>query len=108
MELTTTYNVTSCASCDFQFALPVAFIKRRKNDHKSFYCPSCGELTYWPQLSDKERLEHQLSSVQECCTQYEEESESLHRSNIALKGHLTRKKNKEKQLKVGMEQRPIT
>jgi len=40
-----------------------------------------------------EWLKRQLNDVQECCTRYEEKSEALHRSNIAFKGHLTRKKN---------------
>ena len=92
MQFAINYDVITCGSCAFQFALPKSFVELREDDHKSFYCPSCESRRHWPAESDEERLERQLKNVQECCTRYEEESESLRRSNVALKGHNTRKK----------------
>ena len=92
MEFTIEYTVIDCTHCDFQFALPNAFITRRRCDHRGFVCPSCVGRMAYNSLNDKERLKRQLSDVQECCTRYEEESESLYRSNVALKGHITWKK----------------
>lgn len=74
MKLITEYRVVDCASCSFQFALPNNFIERREDDHKLFYCPSCGKTMYWPPLSDKEILKRQLRDVQTCCVWYKESS----------------------------------
>lgn len=92
MRFAIDFSVESCIGCGFQFALPKSFICARKQDHKIFYCPACKCSHYWPQLSDKERLQKQLNNVQECCTFYEDRTGELQRSAVALKGHLTRKK----------------
>jgi hypothetical protein len=97
MKFSINYTVIDCNYCSFQFAVPNSFIDRRRNNHKGFYCPSCRGSMVYNELNDKERLTRQLSDVQECCTRFEEKSESLYRKNIALRGHLTRKTN---QLKV--------
>jgi len=49
---------------------------------------------HWPQLSEKEKLKKQLSSVQDCCVEYEKKVETLRNSRKALKGHVTRLKRK--------------
>ena len=85
MNLTIGFKVVDCFYCDFQFALPNSFILRRQEDHASFFCPTCGKPMYWPGLSEAERLKLQLENAQN-------EVGAMYRSNIALKGHLTRKK----------------
>jgi len=104
MDFNINYTVEYCLHCSFQFALPNAFISRRREDHKSFYCPACGNNMYWPQLSDKEklrrklknqrRLETQLKNVQACCVEYEQKADQLEKSRRAFKGHVTRLKMK--------------
>ncbi len=92
MDLVVQYTVKACNHCGFQFALPNSFVARRREDHKSFHCPSCGHSMYWPQLSDKERLKRQLKNVQACCVEYQEKAISLERSRRSYKGHLNRRK----------------
>lgn len=92
MEIAVQYTVEDCTQCGFQFALPDSFVKRRREDHKSFYCPSCKNGMYWPQLSDKERLKRQLKNVQGCCVEYQEKATHLERSRRSYKGHLNRLK----------------
>ena len=92
MDFTVHYKIEDCISCGFQFALPASFIKRKREDHGSFYCPSCKNGMYFPGLSDKERLKQQLHNVQECCVQYEQKAISLERSRRSYKGHMTRLK----------------
>lgn len=94
MNLAIEYAVEDCIHCGFQFALPDTFICRRKQDHKSFYCPSCRGSMHWPQLSDEERLRRQLENVQSCCVEYEQKAANLEKSRRALKGHVTRLKKK--------------
>jgi hypothetical protein len=74
------------------YAIPETWALRKEDDHKMFYCPKCRVGRYYPQLSDKEKLKKQLANVTECCVNYERKSVELERSNIALKGHITRKK----------------
>ena len=88
-------RVSTC-SCGISWAAPEKWFKTKERTHETFYCPN-GCSRHFPEENKEERLKRQLNSVQECCTRYEQESESLYRSNIALKGHLTRKK---KQLQV--------
>ena len=63
MDLTVKFQVEDCLHCGFNFALPASFVRRRKQDHEFFYCPSCQGGMYWPQLSDRERLVRQLKDV---------------------------------------------
>ena len=84
-------RVYTC-DCGITWAAPDGWFRQREKDHATFHCPN-GCDRHFPSENKEERLKRQLSTVQECCSQYEQESESLYRSNVALKGHLTRKKN---------------
>lgn len=48
-------EVHDCIRCGFTYALPKAFIERRQDDHKSFYCPACKGSAYYPQKNDLEK-----------------------------------------------------
>jgi len=37
------FELTSCAKCGFQFMLPSSFLERRRDDGRSFYCPSSSD-----------------------------------------------------------------
>jgi len=100
MDLIVQYQVENCSSCGFQFALPTSFIKCRRDDHKSFYCPACKNSMYYPGLSDKEKLVQQLHNAQECCVEYEQKAVSLERSRRSYKGHVTRLKAVDQSSKV--------
>ena len=94
MELTNTYKIEDCIHCNFEFALSEKFLKRRRNDHKVFYCPRCGKGMVCSELSDVARLKRQLTNVQACCVEYEEKAEALEKSKRAYKGHVTRLKKR--------------
>lgn len=97
------YEYVELGCCGFATLLPADFIRARKNDHKSFYCPSCGESRYYPGKSDKERLEEQLAAVQRGKELAEARAErernnakAARRSARAHKGVATRLKNRAK------------
>ncbi len=83
-------RVITC-SCGITWAAPEAWFKDKQECHNTFYCPN-GCRRHFPQENKEERLKRQLKDVQNCCVDYEQQSVSLTRSNIALRGHLTRKK----------------
>ena len=96
MHLTELNMRVSTCSCGITWAAPEDWIAEKRKTHETFYCPN-GCNRYFPEENKEEKLKRQLNDVQDCCVRYERKSEELGRSNIALKGHLTRKK---KQLQI--------
>lgn len=39
-EIEVKFELHDCPTCGFQFMLPESFVKRRREDGRSFYCPS--------------------------------------------------------------------
>lgn len=60
---TETFNVIHCSNCGLAYALTADFMSRRRNDHKSFYCP-VGHSQYFPGKSEAEKLREQLSQTE--------------------------------------------
>ncbi len=58
--------VMPCVSCMVRFAVPASLIKKRRIDHKTFYCPNGCRLHY-SQENEEERLSRELESAQNCC-----------------------------------------
>lgn len=56
MDISLSYKVESCIKCGFQFAVPSNFHIRKKEDHKTFYCPSCKHSMYYPADNELEKL----------------------------------------------------
>lgn len=50
-----------CANCSVAFCLPEDLHGRRKEDHKTFYCPN-GHSNYYPQETAKESKIRNLES----------------------------------------------
>ena len=46
-----------CPSCGFVFWVPTSFHNTRREDHKTFYCPSCKGTIYYPDKTDAEKCE---------------------------------------------------
>jgi hypothetical protein len=63
IELTMTFEVTSCANCGMPLALPSDFERERRRDHKSFYCPR-GHSQYFPGESDLEKAERERKAAE--------------------------------------------
>ena len=57
--LSSEFEVITCRECGVTYALPKSFVSAREDDHKGFYCPN-GDLRYYPQMSDEEKLQKQL------------------------------------------------
>ena len=87
----------SCVECGFEFALPDDFIKARRRDHKTFYCPACETSMHYAKKSDVELAKEEAAR---CCRKADAlerrlsyaqgEAEHLERSRRTTRGHVTR------------------
>ncbi len=75
--LATTYEVEDCLHCGFLFGLPEGFVRRRRRDHKSFYCPSCQGGMRYSAKSDIELVREKLRRKTECCDFYTKRTATL-------------------------------
>ena len=85
-------RVVTC-SCGITWAAPGEWFKEREDTHKTFYCPN-GCRRHFPQENKEEKLKRLLESKTECCLRAEKAVESIERTAIAYKGHVTRLKKK--------------
>lgn len=100
MDITISYHVEDCLSCGFQFAVPKSFIKRRRNDHKSFYCPACRNSMYFPAdnkleklKKETDRLKKRLNDEISCCIAAQEQANRLEKQVYGYKGYAAKLKN---------------
>lgn len=96
--LTSKYAIETCCNCGMHFAVPVDFQNRRKEDHKTFYCPSGHGQAY----TGKSQCEFAKERNNELKNELDDalyRIGKLEGSRRALKAHLTIKKNKLKGLK---------
>lgn len=52
-----------CAQCHVVFAMTSDLIRKRRADHKGFFCP-LGHNNYWPQKTDEEKLRDQANKLE--------------------------------------------
>ncbi len=93
MIATEELTVQNCYKCSITFAVPKTFDDRRLKDHKAFYCPAGhpqGYVGKTPEQKLRERLKEAERKLQ---TQHYDEVFNK-RTVAALKGHITRLKNK--------------
>lgn len=57
------FSVVQCCNCNVAFALTDDFIQRRRNDHKTLYCPA-GHGNYFSGKNEAEKLREQLAQVE--------------------------------------------
>lgn len=105
-----TFNVTlsliteECADCGIVFGVPTDFQARRRNDHRSFYCPHGHSLSYGAE-SESERLKRELQEAKDRHhrdlnseinrrIRAEDDAMDLANSNRALKGVVTKTKKR--------------
>lgn len=62
-----------CCSCGMLFAMPVDVVRRRKNDHKTFYCPS-GHLQHYTGKSEAQKLKAELRQANSRADQHRQEA----------------------------------
>jgi len=88
-----------CAKCDMRWMMPAHFVKRRREDKQSFYCPQGHILSY--SESDADRLRRDLDRERQNKAYLEdqikcerERAEASERSRAALAGQITRLKKR--------------
>lgn len=100
LDYTETVTIIDCPQCHMEFGIPRNFEKRRRDDHKSFYCPQ-GHTQYFPEKSEAEKLKEQLETARNSeefwrvrSKREEEAKELARRQRDAYKGHTTRLKRR--------------
>jgi hypothetical protein len=64
VTLPTTLAVVECATCCMAFGVPERFVKDRRADHKSFFCPA-GHSNVYSAESDEEKARRLLAQEQQ-------------------------------------------
>jgi len=97
---TQTLTILHCSQCGIAFGLDKSFETRRRDDHKTFWCPN-GHGQHFPQQSRAEELEGKLEQEKKNAEWWrrrkmEEERAREHaqRQRDAYKGHATRLKKR--------------
>lgn len=86
--------IEECYKCHIRFAMPEDMQRRCLRDHSiSFYCPSGHGQVYTGETKEQ-KLERQLRYANSDATRWRDNYEASERSKAALKGHLTRARNK--------------
>jgi len=83
----------TCGACGVVFAMPARYVRERKRDHRTWYCPN-GHPRAWNGESREEELERQLRSVQAYGTSLRDQLEATERSLRGHKAAKTRLKNR--------------
>lgn len=60
-------ETVECANCCMTFAVAGRFIRDRRDDHKSFYCPN-GHSNFYKGQSEAEKLKKQLEEKERALT----------------------------------------
>lgn len=74
-----TLETLECCSCGVVFAMPGDMMRRRRDDHQAFYCPS-GHANYYSGSSDKEVLREQLDRAESERNEARERADDVSRS----------------------------
>lgn len=86
--------VEECCNCGIRFAMPNDFRDQCLNNHgKLFYCPN-GHAQHFSGETDAQKFKRQLEAARRDSTWYRDQLYASERSKAALKGHLTRARNK--------------
>lgn len=100
--LSLTMEAISCYrdDCGITWAMPKEWIRDRRNDHKSFYCPN-GHQQHYVVKSDAEkareerdRAKREATRLQARLDQVRADRDFERRSKAAIRGHLTRLKKR--------------
>lgn len=90
---TTTYYILDCPTCGILFGISAAYDDRRRQDCKSFYCPSGHSMSYDKQQTDKERikrLEREVANANEFARMETARANQLKAEAARVKRELTK------------------
>lgn len=97
---TATLSIIECCNCHMDFGITPEFESARRRDHAWFHCPA-GHPQHYPQQSTEEKLRAEIASlegrivnVRNQRDRAKEERDSVERSRAAVRGHLTRMRNR--------------
>jgi hypothetical protein len=85
-------TVTSCGVCRVRFAMPERMLADRQNDGQDFWCPNGHRIHFFE--TENRRLARDLAAERARRTHAEDQLEATERSRRAVKGHLTRIRNR--------------
>ena len=95
-----TINITTCAGCGMAFGVTKDFERRRRDDHKTFYCPS-GCHNWYSQDNETEAAKKELerekrynASLLSQLDQERAEVQMAKKAASVAKGQLTRERNR--------------
>lgn len=93
---TLTYNDTlqiiECGDCHISFAIPVDMYRNRTRDGKSFWCPNGCKISYHD--DENAKLKRRLQAAEAAATHAQDQRLAAERSKAAIKGQLTKTKNR--------------
>lgn len=87
----------TCCNCGIEFAVPSDFDKRRREDHKSFYCP-WGHSQSYTGDSTEQKLRRELAEAQRQRDEAQRRIEFEKNDAIAARRVATTAKNKLKRI----------
>jgi hypothetical protein len=90
---TSTLVIEECCDCHTRFAMTSQLRAARYADHKAFYCPNGHGQSYVGE-TEEAKLRRQLKAAKSDATWTRDQLEASERSKAAIKGHLTRARNK--------------
>lgn len=96
-DITVEYRLVAmdCGDCGVSFGLGSEFIKARRKDQRTFYCPN-GHPRFYPEpkVSEADRLREQLSAARSLAQRERDRRDAAERSASAYKGVATRVKRR--------------
>lgn len=92
MNITIMLQEETCCSCSTHFAMDIALHARLKESGGSFYCPN-GHAQYYTE-TDVMRLKREKQSLESQLNWAVREAESAKREKTAIKGQLTKTRNR--------------
>jgi hypothetical protein len=91
-------EVLSCAECGLLWAMPETYVNRRRNDGRLFYCPNGHGQLYRETEEDRQRKRaaerRRADNAEDAARIQRERADRERRTAVALRGHLTRMKNR--------------
>ncbi|SLD50652.1 Uncharacterised protein [Mycobacteroides abscessus subsp. bolletii] len=96
LQYTEQLAIEYCCSCGIAFAMPTDYQSRRRDDHKSFYCPAghsqhyTGKTEEQRQRERADRLQRQVEAREADIRLEQRRLANERRSHAATKGQLTK------------------
>lgn len=93
------FEILDCSACGVPFGAPRAYLDRRRNDGQSFYCPNGHGQSWRETEADRQRkraeeAERNARGWREVADATDRNLAAERRTASALRGHLTRMRNR--------------